>query len=89
MSEMVANNNLNFLQMAWLISKEAFHYLLVILSSAENSGVPIRRTRDERPGKYFYSTVDDSGHGDASQLLWMFFHVRHEKLFTAEKKSKV
>ena len=85
MSEMVASNNLNFLQMAQLISKEAFHYLLVVLSSAENSGVSIRRTRDERPGKYFYSTVDDSSHGDASQLLWTFFHVRHEKLFTAEK----
>ena len=88
MSEMVTSINLNFLQMVRLISKEAFHYLLVVLSSAENSGVSIRRTRDERPGKYFYSTVNDSGHGDASQLLWMFFHMRHEKLFTAEKLRK-
>ena len=88
MSEMVASNNLNFLQMSQLTSKKAFHYLLAVLSSSENSGVSIRRTRDKRPGKYFYSMVDDSGHSDASQPLWMFFHLRQEKLFTAEKLGK-
>ena len=32
MSELTAGNNLTYLQMARLISKEAFHYLLVLLS---------------------------------------------------------
>ena len=73
--------------MAQLISKEAFTTFwssFLLLKIAEFPSC--RRTRNERPGKYFYSTVDDSGHSDAS--LWMFFHVRHGKLFTAEKLRK-
>ena len=51
-AEQVSSNNLTFIQMARRIPKEAFHYLLVVLTSAENSGVSVRRTRDEKPGKY-------------------------------------
>ena len=45
-AEQVSSNNLTFIQMARLIPKEAFHCLLVVLTSTENSGVSIRRTRD-------------------------------------------
>ena len=72
-AEQVSSDNLTFIKMARLIPKEAFHYLLVVLTSTENSGVSIRRTRDEKPGKYFYSKIDDSDQGDLSHLLWMFF----------------
>ena len=49
------------LQIARFISREAIHYLLVVLTSAENSGIimSVRRARDEKPGRYFYSTIDD------------------------------
>ena len=55
-----------------------------MLTSAENSGVSIRRTRDEKPGKYFYSKIDDSDQGDPSHLLWMFFHAQHDYLCTTD-----
>ena len=83
-AEQLPSNNLTFIQMARLIPKEAFHYLLVVLTSTENNGVSIRRTRDETPGKYFYSEIDDSDEGDQSHLLWMFFHARHDSLWTTD-----
>ena len=83
-AEQVSSNNLTFIQMARLIPKEAFHYLLVVLTSAENSGVSVRRTRDEKPGKYFYSKIDDNDQSDKSHLLWMFFHARHDSLCTTD-----
>ena len=83
-AEQVPSNNLTFIQMARLIPKEAFNYLLVVLTSTENSGVSIRRTRDKKPGKYFYSKIDDSDQGDQSHLLWMFFHARHDSLCTTD-----
>ena len=52
-AEQVSSNNLTFIRIARLIPKEAFHCLLVLLTLAENSGVSVRRTRDEKPGKYF------------------------------------
>ena len=72
MSELTAGNNLTYLQMARFILRETFHYLLVALTSAENSSVSVKRARNEKPGKYFYSTIDDSGEDDQSRLLWMF-----------------
>ena len=63
-AEQVSSNNLTFIQMARLIPKEAFHYLLVVLTSAENSRVSIRRTRDEKNGKYFYSKIDYNDQSD-------------------------
>ena len=53
---------------------------LVVFASAENSGVSVRRARNEKPGKYFYSTIDDSVDDDQSRLLWMFFNAGHEML---------
>ena len=44
----------------------------------------MRRTRDDKPGKYFYSTTDDYGQDGQRQLPWMFFNAQHEKLFIAE-----
>ena len=83
-AKQVSSNNMTFIQMARLIPKEAFHYLLVVLTSAENSGVSVRRTRDEKPGKYFYSKIDDNDQSDKSHLLWMFFHARHDLLCTTD-----
>ena len=50
-AEQVSSNNLTFIQIARLVPKEAFHYLLVVLTSVENSEVSVRTTRDEKPGK--------------------------------------
>ena len=36
-AEQISSNNLTFIQMARLIPREAFHYLLVVFTSAENS----------------------------------------------------
>ena len=83
-AEQVSSDNLTFIQMARLIPKEASPYLLVVLTSAENSGVSVRRTRDEKPGKYFYSKIDDNDRSDKSHLLWMFFHARHDSLCTTD-----
>ena len=70
--------------MALLIFREAFHYLLVVLTSVENSVVLVRRARDEKPGKYSYSSTDDSGEDDQSRSLWMFLNARYEMLCTTE-----
>ena len=55
-----------------------------MLTSAESSGVSDRRTRDEKPGKYFYSKIDDNDQSDKRHLLWMFFHARHDSLCTTD-----
>ena len=55
--------------MARLVASEAFHYLLIVLSSSENVGIPIRRSRDEHPDTYFYSSIDGRRDGDAGELL--------------------
>ena len=83
-AEQVSSNNLTFIQVARLIPKEAFHYLLVVLTSDENNGVSVRRTRDEKPGKYFHSKIDDNDQSDQSHLLWMFFHAQHDSLCTTD-----
>ena len=84
MSELTAGNNFTYLQLARLVYRKAFHHLSVVLTSAENSGVSVKRARDEKQGKYFYSTIDDSGEDDQSRLLWMFFNTRHEILYKTE-----
>ena len=66
--------------MARFIPKKAFHRLLAVLTSAENSGVSVRTTRDQKLGKYFYSKIDDNDQSDQSHLLWMFFHAQHDSL---------
>ena len=63
-AEQVSSNNLTFIQMARLIPKEAFHYLLVVLTSPETSGVSVRRTRHEKSGKSFNSKIDDNDQSD-------------------------
>ena len=81
-AKQVSSNNLTLIQMTRLIPKEAFHYLLIVLTSAENSGFSVRRTRDEKPGKYFYSKIHDNDQSDQSHLLLMFFLARHDSLST-------
>ena len=69
---MISGNNLTFLQMARLLASEAFHYLLIVLSSSDNLGVTVRRTRDEHAGTYFYNSTDDCSGENAKSLLWLF-----------------
>ena len=58
-TEMIGNNNLNFLEFARLVSRESFHYLRSTITSLGASGISIRRIRDEKPHTYFYSSFDD------------------------------
>ena len=87
-TEMISGNNLTFLQMARLLASKAFHYLLIVLSSSDNLGVTVRRTRDEHAGTYFYNSIDDCSGENAKSLLWLFFSARHESLFTTEQQSR-
>ena len=82
LTEMVPGNNLTFRQMARRVASEAFHYLLIVLSSSEIVG--IIRSRDEHHGTCFYSSIDDRRDGDAGKLLWLFFNAKHETLFTTK-----
>ena len=58
-TEMIGNNNPNFLEFARLVSRESFHYLISTITSLGASGIAIRRIRDENPYRYFYSSFDD------------------------------
>ena len=40
-TEMISGNNLTFLKIARLLASEAFHYLLIVLSSSDNLGVTV------------------------------------------------
>ena len=42
-TEMIGNNNLNFLEFARLVGKESFHYLISTITSLGASGVSTRR----------------------------------------------
>ena len=84
LTEMIPGNNSTFMQMARLVASEAFHYLLIVLSYSENVGISIGRSRDEHPGTYFYSSIDDRRDVDAEELLWLFFNAKHETLFNIE-----
>ena len=85
---MISGNNLTFLQMARLLASGAFHYLLIVLSSSDNLGVTVRRTKDEHAGTYFYNSIDDCSGENAKSLLWLFFNARHESLFTTEQLKR-
>ena len=78
LTEMIPGNNSTFMQMARLVASEAFHYLLIVLSYSENVGISIRRSRDEHPGTYFYSSIDDRRDVDAGELSWLFFSAKQE-----------
>ena len=81
-TEMIGNNNPNFLEFARLVSRESFHYLISTITSLGASGISIRRIRDEKPHTYFYSSFDDIDDERKECLLWRFFNARHEELFT-------
>ena len=81
-TEMIGNNNLNFLEFDRLVSRESFHYLISTITSLGASGISIRRIRDEEPHTYFYSSFDDIDDERKECLLWRFFNARHEELFT-------
>ena len=81
-TEMIGNNNLNFLEFARLVSRDSFHYLISTITSLGACGISIRRIRDEKPYTYFYSSFDDIDDERKERLLWRFFNARHEELFT-------
>ena len=55
--------------MATLLASEAFHYLLTVLSSSENLGISVRRTRDEHAGTYYYNTINEGDEETRKRLL--------------------
>ena len=56
-TEMIGNNNPNFLEFARLVSGESFHYLISTITSLGASGISIRRIRDEKPHTYFTAAL--------------------------------
>ena len=52
-TEMIGNNNPNFLEFARLVSRESFHYLISTITSLGASGISIRHIREEKPYAYF------------------------------------
>ena len=75
-TEMISGNNLTLLQMARLLASQAFHSLPIVLSSSDNHGVTLRRTRDEHAGTYFYNSIDDCSGENAKSLLWFVFQCK-------------
>ena len=55
--------------MARLLASEAFHYLLTVLSSSENLGISVRRTRDEHARMYYYNTTNEDDEETRKSLL--------------------
>ena len=72
-TEMIGNNNPNFLEFTRLVSRESFHYLISTITSLGASGISIRRKRDEKPYTYFYSSFDDIDDERKECILWRFF----------------
>ena len=87
-TEMISGNNFTFLQMARLLASEAFHYLMIVLSSSDNLGVTVRRTKVQHARTYFYNSIDDCSGENAKSLLWLSFNARHESLFTTEQPRR-
>ena len=52
-TEMIGNNNPNFLEFARLVSRESFHYLISTITALGASGISIRLIRNEKPYTYF------------------------------------
>ena len=46
-TEVIGNNNPNFLEFARLVSRESFHYLISTITSLGASGIITRRIRNE------------------------------------------
>ena len=74
-TEITSGNNLTFLQMARLLASEAFHYLLIVLSSFDNLGVTVRCTRGEHAGTYFFNSIDNCS-GENANLCYGCFSVQ-------------
>ena len=72
-TEMIGNNNPNFLEFARLIGRKSFHHLISTITSLGASGISIRRIRAEKPYTYFYSSFDDIDDKRKECLLWRFF----------------
>ena len=84
---MISRNNFTFLQMARLLTSGAFHYLLIALTSSDNLGVTVQRTRDEHAGTYFYNSIDDCSGENAKSLLQLFFNARHTLIYHRTAKE--
>ena len=83
-TERCAGNNPTFTEFARALGRYAIFYLLSITSTNQTPGLSIRRTRDERPEKYSYSTVDFK----ETDLVWEFFRIRDEELLTVNQLNK-
>ena len=60
-----------------------------LTSSNQTHRLSFRRTRDERPEKYLYSSVDcDEVDCDKVDIAWELFRIRNEELFTVSQLDK-
>ena len=60
-----------------------------LTSSNQTHGLSFRRTRDERPEKYSYFSVDcDEVDCDKVDIAWELFRTRNEELFTVSQLHK-
>ena len=60
-----------------------------LTSSNQTHGLSFRRTRDERPEKYSYSSVDcDEVDCDKLDIAWELYRIRNEELFTVSQLHK-
>ena len=60
-----------------------------LTSSSQTHGLCFRRTRDERPEKYSYASVDcDEVDCDKVDIAWELFRIRNEELLTVGQLHK-
>ena len=60
-----------------------------LTSSNQTHGRSFRRTRDKRPEKYSYSSVDcNEVDCDKLDIAWDLYRIRNEELFTVSQLQK-
>ena len=82
-TERCPGSNPNFIEFAQILTRDAF-FLMSLTSSNQTHGLSLRRTRDERPEKYSYFSVDC----DEVDIVWELSRIQHEELFTVSQLHK-
>ena len=74
-TEQIQANNLTFLEFTKNAATEAVHFIVPVVKSGtdHSQSVSVRRTRDEVPSTYTYTTEDrDSGNNQSKAMRTMF-----------------
>ena len=75
-TEESASSNSTFMEFVRYIGRHAFTFLSAIMPV--NDGVSIRRTKDERPEKYSYSSLESVD----GQIMWTLLNMQRERVFS-------